>query len=101
MSVIKNPNGIDVPDLYENLEAKKGGLIDPRLGTTDNNNYCATCGLNTEYCPGHFGHIKLVDYIFHMGYLDHIKKILDVICLNCSKLLIDINEPVVQNILKY
>jgi DNA-directed RNA polymerase II subunit RPB1 len=100
ISAVKQSQGIDIPDLYENLEAKKGGLIDPRLGTTNNSNYCATCQFNTSYCVGHFGHIDLAENVFHIGYIHYIKRILDVICLNCSKLLINKNEESVQNILK-
>ena len=95
MSAVKKTQGIDIPDLYENLEPKKGGLIDPRLGTTDNNNYCATCGLNTSYCVGHFGHIDLAENVYHLGYIQYVKRILDVVCLNCSKLLINKNEAAI------
>ena len=60
MSVLgKDTNGIESPDLYEVLEPKKGGLIDPRMGTTDSTINCHTCGYNNTYCNGHFGHIDL------------------------------------------
>ncbi len=49
----KNSIGIDIPDLYDNTEPKKGGLIDTRMGVTDNHIDCATCGLNSTYCIGH------------------------------------------------
>ena len=100
VSVVKSAMGIDIPDLYENLEAKKGGLIDPRLGTTNNSNYCATCGFNTTYCNGHFGHIDLAEDVFHIGYINYVKRILDVICLRCSRLLVHKDDDVVQHLLK-
>ncbi|AYV78683.1 MAG: DNA-directed RNA polymerase subunit alpha [Edafosvirus sp.] len=92
--------GIDIPDLYDNLEPKRGGLIDPRLGTTDNHIDCATCGLNTTNCVGHFGHIDLAELVFHMGYINYIKKILSCICLKCSKLLVYKNEDELADMLK-
>ena len=82
----KNSMGINSADLYNNLEPKRGGLIDSRLGTTDTHIDCSTCGLNSTMCPGHFGHIELPEYVFHLGFLPFIKKILSCICLRCSKI---------------
>lgn len=94
-----NP-GTEFPDLYENGEPRKGGLADPRLGTIDINTICATCGFDTNFCPGHTGHMTLVDPFFHIGYIAHIKKILDCICLKCSRVLIHKNESKIADILK-
>jgi DNA-directed RNA polymerase II subunit RPB1 len=96
----KDTDGITIPDLYDNAEPKRGGLIDSRLGTTDNHIDCATCGLNNLYCVGHFGHIKLAEPVFHMGYLPFVKKILSCICLKCSRLLIHKNEDEIADMLK-
>lgn len=96
----KDNPGIEIPDLYDNMEPKKGGLIDTRLGVTNNNLECATCGLDTIYCVGHFGHIDFAEPVFHYGYLDFVKKILSCICLNCSKILIYKNEEDILNMLK-
>lgn len=96
----KDSIGIDVADLYENLEPKRGGLIDLRLGPSDNNSDCATCGLNSLYCIGHFGHIELAEPIFHIGYLPFVKKILSCICLRCCKLLVYKNEREIGEMLK-
>ena len=46
--------GINIPVTYDSHEPKRGGLIDSRLGTTDYQVNCATCGLNNNDCPGHF-----------------------------------------------
>ena len=67
----KNSIGINSADLYNNLEPKRGGLIDSRLGTTDNHIDCSTCGLNSTMCPGHFGHIELPEYVFHLIFTVH------------------------------
>ena len=92
--------GLNIPDLYDNMEPKKGGLIDTRMGVIENHIDCATCGLNTNFCVGHFGHIDLAVPVFHMGYLNYVKKILSCICLRCSKLLIYKNEEDLMDMLK-
>lgn len=97
----KNGLGIEKPDLYENLEPSKGGLLDPRLGTSDMKTICHTCGFNNVYCPGHFAHITLEQPIFHYLYLKHLTKILSCICIKCSKLLIDKNEEELIDMLKH
>lgn len=96
----RDSHGIDIPDLYDNLEPKRGGLIDPRLGTTDHHTDCATCGLNSTYCPGHFGHIDLAEPVFHIGYVRFITKILSCVCLRCSKLLVFKNEAEIGEMLR-
>jgi DNA-directed RNA polymerase II subunit RPB1 len=95
----ENSNGVDVLELYDNSEPKKGSLNDPRMGTISHDIICATCGLNID-CPGHSAHINLAEYVFHIGYLNYIQKILSCICFNCSKLLIHKNEAEINEILK-
>lgn len=46
---------------------KMGGVLDPRMGTTDRNFKCLTCGENMTECPGHFAHIELAKPVFHPG----------------------------------
>jgi DNA-directed RNA polymerase II subunit RPB1 len=91
-SSIDEAHGITIAEAYDNGEPKAGGLIDKRLGVTDNNLYCDTCGLMTNDCPGHFGHTELAEEVFHFGYLDIAKNVLNCICLQCSKLLITKNK---------
>ena len=100
LSAIQNPEGLTKTENYNNYEPVVGGLIDSRLGTTDIYINCATCGLNEEKCPGHFGHIRLSESVFHLGFLLHIKKILSCICIKCSKLLIYKNEEAINMVLK-
>lgn len=97
----KDGVGIDIPDLYDNMEPKPGGLIDTRMGTSDNNIDCTTCGLGLTDCIGHFGHIVLAKHVYHMGYLKYVKNILSCICLKCSKLLIHKNEEEIADMLKH
>lgn len=49
---------------------------------------CETCGCNFIDCTGHFGHIELSRPVFHVGYIETIKKILRCVCFHCSKLLL-------------
>jgi DNA-directed RNA polymerase II subunit RPB1 len=100
MSALGNGIGITFAELHENNEPKKGGLIDPRLGTCSNDVICATCGFNTTYCVGHFGHIDLAEVVFHIGYLPFVHRTLSCICIRCSNLLVNKNENEIKEMLK-
>ena len=89
-SALRNdPFGTNLPESYDNYEPKKGGLVDLRYGTSDPYLNCTTCGLNSIECPGHFGHTELAEPVFHYGFLNHIKLLLQCVCLRCSNLLVD------------
>ncbi len=50
-----------VPDTYNDEGYPiDGGLVDQRLGVIDPGLRCKTCGGRVKTCPGHFGHIELV-----------------------------------------
>ncbi len=88
-AVSNDPFGINLAESYENYEPKKGGLVDLRLGSCDIYLLCTTCGLNSLECVGHMGHTELAQPLFHYGFLMHLKSILQCICIQCSKLLVD------------
>jgi DNA-directed RNA polymerase II subunit RPB1 len=88
-AVSSDPFGINLSESYENYEPKKGGLVDSRMGTCDALIKCSTCNLNYIECPGHFGHIELADHVFHYGFLDHLKSVIQCICTKCSNILIE------------
>ena len=88
-AVSSDPFGINLSESYENYEPKKGGLVDLRMGTCDPYLNCTTCGLNYLECPGHFGHIELAEPVFHYGFLDHLKSLLQCVCTKCSNILIE------------
>jgi len=98
--VNKDPYGINIPETYDSHEPKRGGLLDSRMGTTDYQLNCATCGLNSYDCPGHFGHTELAEPVFHYGFIEHVKNILSCVCIRCSKLLVYKNEKEMNDILK-
>lgn len=99
-SAIGDPAGITVADTATNEEATRGGVIDPRLGVTEDRSYCATCGESALTCPGHFGHIKLAEPVFHPGYITYIKNILSCVCIRCHKLLVYKNEKEISKMLQ-
>jgi DNA-directed RNA polymerase II subunit RPB1 len=97
-SVLNEPQGISIAESFENGEPKQGGLVDKRLGVTDYNMTCDTCGCITNDCPGHFGHVELADEIYHFLYFDIAKNIASCICLNCSKALTTKNKDEIMEI---
>jgi DNA-directed RNA polymerase II subunit RPB1 len=102
ISAVKNePYGIDIAESYDNYEPKKGGLADSRLGTSDYYLTCTTCGLNTNDCPGHFGHIELSEPVYHISFLNHLILVLKSICLKCSKILYEYDGEFLKNINPY
>lgn len=75
------------------LKPRDGGLNDPRLGSIDRQFKCATCDQNMSECPGHFGHIELAKPVFHPGFIKKIKKLLEMVCHNCGRVLLDRSNP--------
>ena len=97
-AVSKDPFGINIADSYDNYEPKKGGLVDLRLGTCDIYLNCTTCGLNSLECPGHFGHTELAEPVYHFGFMNHLKTILQCICLKCTNILIEKDKEVIKKL---
>ncbi|KAJ7638316.1 hypothetical protein FB45DRAFT_902502 [Roridomyces roridus] len=69
----------------------KHGVLDRRLGTSDKNAYCETCGQSSVNCVGHYAYIKLCMPVFHVGYFKHTIAILQCICKTCARVLLE--EP--------
>ncbi|EMR71753.1 putative rna polymerase ii largest subunit protein [Eutypa lata UCREL1] len=86
---------IKYPETMDETRTKprEDGLNDPRLGSVDRQFKCATCGESMSECPGHFGHIELAKPVYHPGFIKKIKKVLEVVCHNCSKVLDDRSSP--------
>ncbi|KAG9256051.1 uncharacterized protein F5Z01DRAFT_535793 [Emericellopsis atlantica] len=75
------------------MTPRDGGLNDPLLGSIDRQFKCKTCTSAMGECPGHFGHIELAKPVFHPGFIKKVKKILEIVCHNCSKVLADESDP--------
>ncbi|KII96076.1 hypothetical protein PLICRDRAFT_130272 [Plicaturopsis crispa FD-325 SS-3] len=78
-------------DLYTPVDRLpvKDGVLDRRLGTTEKNAFCETCGLSSVDCVGHYAYIKLVVPVFHIGYFKHTIAILQCICKTCARVLLE------------
>lgn len=79
------------PETMEENKTKPrdGGLNDPLLGSIDRQFKCKTCTEPMHECPGHFGHIELAKPVYHPGFIKKVKKVLEIVCHNCSKVLAD------------
>ena len=59
---------------------QENGPLDARMGISNKTSRCATCSLPLSDCNGHFGHVKLVLPVFHIGYFKRIIAMLQCIC---------------------
>ena len=76
------------------------GLFDIRMGSTEMDKICGTCGQGNINCPGHFGHIELARPVYHFQFIQILQKVLKCTCIQCSKLLINKESAQVKNLLK-
>jgi DNA-directed RNA polymerase III subunit RPC1 len=68
------------------------GVLDLRLGTSNKDRVCQTCGEKLKTCTGHFGNVQLCLPVFHTGYFKQILSILQSICKRCSRILLPPDE---------
>ena len=66
-----------------------GGLNDPRMGYK----------FDDKECVGYFGHIELARPMFHMGYIDKVRMVLQCVCFDCGTLLIDEKDSTFHRIM--
>ena len=81
---------------YQNNQPIANGVFDARFGVIENGKVCPTCKQTNQFCPGHFGHIRLARPVYLYQFFDMVEKLANVICLNCSKILA--NEDVVTSL---
>jgi|SRR5271154_6440349 len=79
----------DLDNGRRNLEY---GPLDKRMGVSGKNETCETCGESLQACNGHFGHVRLVLPVFHVGYFKKVISILQSICKACT---------IIESILKH
>ena len=80
---VKNPQTFDQLD---NPTAE--GLHDKRMGVSpfDRSSSCLTCGLTSNYCPGHHGHIELVAPIYNPFMIKELYRLMKAKCFHCHRL---------------
>jgi DNA-directed RNA polymerase III subunit RPC1 len=100
-TISSSQSQISTPFLHSQYFSKpcSGGIIDGKLGSFDNHQ-CITCSKSHKMCSGHFGFLKLFLPVFNVGYIKVIHGILQIICKNCSRVLIK-EGPEYQKILKF
>ena len=85
-------------DIYDDEgRPKDGGINSLYMGTNDNMLSCKTCNGRKNDCPGHFGHIKLAKPVYHIGFLNEVRRVLRSVCFRCSRLLVDHNDQKFKN----
>ncbi len=77
-------------DLYNREGPRPNGLFDLRMGTVDPKLPCYTCHESIHTCPGHFGYIDLVKPVYLPHFMDSVKRLLTIVCTECSNPLVDL-----------
>lgn len=95
---VSNRNVYDLGSSGNTRTVTANGPMDRRMGTSAKGVKCSTCDQELKDCNGHFGHIKLALPAFHVGYLKMIIQVLQCICKDCSRVLLD--EPSRRRYLK-
>ncbi|WUR03078.1 DNA-directed RNA polymerase III subunit RPC1 [Vairimorpha necatrix] len=77
-------------DLYDVITKSpmSDGPLDRRLGVSNKKDKCLTCNENIVNCLGHFGNIKLILPVYHIGLIKQTLFILSCVCKNCGKILL-------------
>eukprot|EP00731_Ephydatia_muelleri_P022715 Em0015g298a len=68
------------------------GVLDHRMGTSQKDSPCETCGKPLADCIGHYGYIDLELPVFHVGYFRSTIIMLQNICKTCSRALLQGTE---------
>ncbi|XP_023142622.1 DNA-directed RNA polymerase III subunit RPC1 isoform X2 [Amphiprion ocellaris] len=68
------------------------GVLDHRMGTSEKDRPCLTCGKNLADCLGHYGYLDLELPCFHVGYFKATIGILQMICKTCSSIMLTKEE---------
>ena len=77
---------------YQSNQPVPNGVFDARFGVIENGKVCPTCKQTNQSCPGHFGHIDLARPVYLYQFFDTIEKLSNLLCLNCSKTIMPIEE---------
>jgi DNA-directed RNA polymerase II subunit RPB1 len=77
-------------------KSSPNGVFDDRFGVIRNGERCKTCHHTNQFCPGHFGHIRMARPVYLYQFFETVEKLVNIICLNCSKLIP--NEEDIKNL---
>jgi DNA-directed RNA polymerase II subunit RPB1 len=69
---------------YQSNQPVPNGVFDARFGVIENGKVCPTCKQTNQFCPGHFGHIRLSRPVYLYQFFDTIEKLANCVCLACS-----------------
>lgn len=64
-------------------------MLNLHQGISSKTGTCETCGEGLQKCSGHFGFVKLALPAFHIGYFKATIAMLQNICKECSRVLLD------------
>jgi DNA-directed RNA polymerase II subunit RPB1 len=84
VEVVKKMSSVAITNPITNVEfAKNNSMYDTRMGAFRNVK-CGTCKSNTNECPGHHGHIPLIEPCLNSYYIKTtLKQILALYCFGC------------------
>lgn len=88
MSVVE----CDEVTLYNKGVPTPRGILDHRMGTVDRRLFCGTCGQDIRTCPGHWGRIELPLPVFHVAFVETVRKVLNCICHSCNRIRLSDSE---------
>ena len=85
---------VSQPLTHDNLQIPfRDGLFDPRMGNTDlRQALCETCGLDSNECSGHMGHVELNVPLYNPMLLPHLASLLKAKCFGCHTLRLSAHE---------
>lgn len=101
-STLDGPRGLENSTIIQANNPVPGGVLDRRMGnSTKRMGFCPTCGDIFPGCPGHFGHIKLEEAMFHGAYCKTLMlQVLGCVCFVCNRLAVSHTDPKVLSITK-
>lgn len=73
---------------YQSNQPVPNGVFDARFGVIENGKVCPTCKQTNQFCPGHFGHIRLARPVYLYQFFETIEKLANCVCLACSSPLV-------------
>ena len=85
---------VEVKELqtFDNLDnPKPEGLHDKKMGVSpfDKTGSCPTCGMTSNFCAGHHGHIELIAPIYNPFMIKDMYRLMKSKCFACNKLRIN------------